>query len=56
MLNGLTYTGELVLVTDDIGVIKFLHDVDLLVNVFLQERFLLDMLLADDLDCVVDLS
>ena len=45
-------TGELVLVSDDIGVVQFLHDVDLLVDVLLQEGLLLDLRLGDDLDCV----
>lgn len=45
-------TGELVLVSDDIGVVQFLHDVDLLVDVLLQEGLLLDVQLADDLDSV----
>jgi hypothetical protein len=42
-------TGELILVADDVGVVQFLHDIDLLVDVLLQEGLLLDMQLADDL-------
>ena len=36
--------------------VQFFHDIDLLVDVFLQEGFLLDVLLADDLDCVINLG
>jgi hypothetical protein len=41
-----------VFVADDVRVVQLLHDVDLLVDVFLQEGFLLDVQLADDLDGV----
>ncbi len=39
-------------IADDVGVVEFLHDVDLLVYVLLQEGFALYMQLADDLNCV----
>lgn len=39
-------------ISDDIGVVELFHDIDLLVNVFLQEGLLLDVQLADNLDCV----
>lgn len=45
-------TSELLFIPDNIRMVQFLHDADLLVDVFLQERFLLQMRLTDDLDCV----
>lgn len=44
------------LVADDVRMVEFFHDVDLLVDVLLEEGFLLDVQFADDLDCVVDVS
>lgn len=42
------------LIANDIRMVEFSHDVYFLVNIFLQERFLLDMHFADNFDCVVD--
>ena len=36
--------------------IELLHDIDFLVDVFLQERLLLDVLLAYDLDGIIHIS
>lgn len=36
---------------DDVGVVEFLHDIDFLVDVLLEEGLLLEVRLADDLDC-----
>lgn len=44
------------LVADDVRMVEFFHDVDLLVDVLLKKGFLLDMQFADDLDCVVNLG
>lgn len=49
LLDRWTGTCELVLVSYDIGVVQFLHDVYLLVYVFLEEGLLLDVHFADDL-------
>jgi hypothetical protein len=49
-------TRELILVADDVGMVKLLHDVYFLVDVFLEEGLLLYVLLAYDLDRVQDLS
>ena len=49
-------TGELVLITHNVGMVELLHDVDFLVDVFLQEWLLLYVLLAYDLHRVVHLS
>lgn len=38
------------LIADDVGMVELLHDVDLLVDILLEERLLLDVHLADDLD------
>jgi hypothetical protein len=43
VLNGSIFTGELVLVSDDVGMVQSLHDVYLLVDVFLEEGFFLDV-------------
>lgn len=45
-------TGELIFVSYDVGMVEFFHDVNLLIDVFLQEGFLLDVCLADDFDSV----
>lgn len=45
-------TCERFLMLDNIGVVKFFHDVDLLINILLQEWFLFEVDLADDLDCI----
>lgn len=37
-------------------VVEFFHDVDFLVDVLLEEGFLLDVHLADDFDSVVDIG
>lgn len=42
-------TGEFILIAYDVGVVEFLHDVDLLIDILLKEWFLLDVGLADDL-------
>jgi hypothetical protein len=49
-------TCELVLIANDIGMVKFLHYVDFLVNILLQKRFLLDMHLANNFDRIVNLG
>ena len=41
-------TFELLSIPDDVGMIEFLHDTDLLVDVFLQERLLLQVSLTYD--------
>ena len=33
--------------------IEFLHDVNFLIDVLLEERFLFNVLFADNLDCVI---
>ena len=43
------------LIANDIRMVEFFHDVYFLVDIFLQERLLLDMHFADDFDGVVDI-
>ena len=45
-------TSEFVLISNDVRMIEFFHDVDLLVDVLLKEGFFFYVLLADDLDRV----
>ena len=48
-------TREFKLIFDYVGMVQFLHDVDFLVDVLLQEGFPLDMALIDDFDGVVEI-
>ena len=49
-------TGELLLIADDVGMVQFLHDIDLLVDVLLQEGLLLYVQFADDLHGIQHIS
>lgn len=40
------------LIANNIGMVQFFHDVDLLVDIFLEEGFLLNVKFAYDLNCV----
>jgi hypothetical protein len=46
-------TCEFVFVSNYVAVVKFFHDIDFLIDVLLQERFLFDVHFADDFDSVV---
>jgi len=49
-------TWEFILISDNIGMIELLHDINLLIDVFLKKGLLLNVGFANDFDSVVHIS